>query len=309
MSVLSSQQTLMTGHLCRAMATMLASGLSPVQAMQTLLMQADSPQFADNCAKAVNALQQGLTLTEVWSQFRFFSRYQIVQLNVAELAGAMPQALLRLASQLERQNERNSRLKIQLRLSQTVILIALGVSVVLALLKGHGVLASLCALLVIAVATKALLDLLKLDMFYLLTLVWRSGGIKHISLNQRFFEYHWYNLLTMQLKAGIDACQALTNQLELIDAPVYRNNVRACSKWLYEGQSLTLALKRSGLVFTTELKQVLSIGEKSGRLDETLTGHLQREEQYLELIVSSFYEWLPRFYYLLVVSVLLSFAF
>jgi hypothetical protein len=53
------------------------------------------------------------------------------------------------------------------------------------------------------------------------------------------------------------------------------------------------------------MKQTLWTGERTGRLAPTLKYHLDLEGKHLEVATATFYEWLPRFYYLMALSVVL----
>ncbi|MBC7751496.1 MAG: hypothetical protein H7Z73_07220 [Candidatus Saccharibacteria bacterium] len=66
-------------------------------------------------------------------------------------------------------------------------------------------------------------------------------------------------------------------------------------------------MSQSKLILTSAMKQTLWTGEKSGRLAPTLKYHLELEEKHLEVATATFYEWLPRFYYVMAVGVVLHF--
>lgn len=308
-NALDHRQPLMNAHWCRALATLLASGLSAQEVMTKIKAQDEyNPAFAEACSKVIVEIEQGVSFVMALTRHNFFNRYQLEQLKIGERAGTLPSVLLKIATRLERQQERNQRLKIQLKLSQAIIAISLIAGVLLAVAKGTNPLSSLVVLMVVVIVTKIIYQLLDADIFQVLAQAWTSKSIHKIAILKRLFEYYWYDLLVGQLEAGIDTVQAIDHLHDLIPSPLLRHNIRVCQRHLEQGHTLVLALSQAQLVLTSEMKQVLLVGEKSGRLVAALKHHLATEEQKLELTAATFYEWLPRLYYLLTVSVVLHFV-
>ena len=68
------------------------------------------------------------------------------------------------------------------------------------------------------------------------------------------------------------------------------------------------ALNQGQLILSQQLKQILMVGERSGQLVPNLKHHLEFEQQQLDIIVTTFYEWLPRFYYVLTIGIMMGYA-
>lgn len=304
-----AHQPLMTGHWCRSIATMLVAGMSVQQVFTTIKAQDEhNHALVDACNKALVDVNQGLSFTAVAARYHFFDGYQVEQLKIAELAGKLPLTLINIAHRLERKNERNQRLRAQLKFSQAVIAIGLLASILLALVKEAGFFHEIMALLTVIISTKLIFRTLDSDIFYLLAQAWNRHILQKVAILKRLFEYYWYLLLVLQLEAGIDPAQAVANLRDLLPSSLFRNNVRTCQRHLEQGKTLVVALSQAQLIMTPELKQALFVGEKSGCLVSSLKHHLDLEQQYLELKATEFYEWLPRLYYVVAVSLMMRFV-
>ncbi len=304
-----ARKPLMDAHWCRALATLLASGLSAEQALIAIKRQAGrNHRLVNACSKALVEIEQGSSLVSAISQHHFFNHYQLEQLKIGELSGSLPQTLMNIAHRLNRQNERKQRLKTQLKFSQAIILIGLIAGIVLAATKGGSFISEVVGLTIIVIVTHFIYRVLDADIFSILA---RAGQrplmLQHVNVLKRLFEYYWYSLLAAQLDAGIDPVHALRNLHDLFPSALLKRNTRVCERSLEKGSSLVAALSQAQLIMTSEMKQTLWTGEKTGLLAPTLKYHLELEEKHLEVAIATVYEWLPRFYYLMALSVVLHF--
>ncbi|MCP5176299.1 MAG: type II secretion system F family protein [Moraxellaceae bacterium] len=301
------QQSLMNGHWCRALATLLLSGLDTQSALSALKEQAtDNVALQRACLYAIEELKQGASLTQALANYGFFNRYHVEQLRVAELSGKIPAMLASLATRLEQQYERQQRLRTQLKLSQAVIIIGLLASVFLAVAREQSLWPQCWQLVLIVVITKALFRVLSLDILLLLAMAWTYQWLLKIALVSRLFEYYWYNLWLLQSDAGVDNAQVLFNLRDLFSSSNYRHHNRIAQRYLEEGNTLLFSLSQAGLILTSPLKQVILVGEKSGKLTQAVNHHLTLEKQRIDIIIVSFYEWLPRIYYVLALGIVLD---
>ena len=304
-----SRKPLMDAHWCRALATLLASGLSANQALTAMKGQAErNHRLVSACSKALVNIEQGASFVGAMSRHNFFNRYQLEQLKIGELSGSLPLTLINIANRLNRQYERNQTLKTQLKLSQAVIVIGLIAGTVITATKGGSFLPEVMGLAIVIIVTQLIYRMLDADIFSVLARAWQHQLImRNVKVLKRLFEYYWYSFLAAQLDAGIDPVHALMNLHDLFPSPLLKRNTRVCQRSLEKGSSLVAALSQAQLILTSEMKQTLWTGEKSGLLAPTLKYHLELEEKHLEVATATFYEWLPRFYYLMAVSVVLRF--
>lgn len=276
---------------------MLASGLSPQQIMSSLQQQVESATQQQAFAKVEQGLAQGQSWIDLLLKYRCLSRYHYQVLSIAEGAGKLVPTFLMLAHQLEQRQERQQRLKVQIGVAQAIISIALLVQIVVAVIGGLFPLSAIIFWLLMLFLTRSLYFLLAQDIFVLLSMGVSKPLLKTNQIVQRVFEYYFYDLLLMQLSAGIDAQQAIRVLSQIFPSASLRHKLRAAQHFLEQGNSLTSTLIKANLVFTTHLKQVLSVGEQSGRLEQNLAYHLRLEAQYLDIIIRDIFAWLPRVYY------------
>lgn len=304
-----SRKPLMNAHWCRALATLLASGLSFDQALIAIKVQAGrNHRLVHACSLALVEVERGASFVEAVSRYHFFNSYQLEQLRISELSGCLPQKLIQIANQLHKKHERNQKLKAQLKFSQAVMVIGLIVGMVFTAVKGGTYIYAVAGLVTVVIVTHWIYRVLDTDVFSILAYAWQhSLLIGNVGWLKRLFEYYWYSLLVLQLDAGIDPVHALVNLYHVFPSVLLKRNTRICQGSLEQGNSLIQALSQGQLILTNRMKQTLWAGEKAGLLTSALKSHLALEEQYLEVIVAAFYEWLPRFYYLIVLSIVLHF--
>lgn len=301
---------LLNGEWCRSIATMLASGLTPVQVFTTIQQQVSTKEpFYRVCQQAIPLLESGLSLVEVLYELDCLSAYHYQLLKVAEYSGQLSTVFIQIAHQLERSQQRNQRLKIQLRVSQAIISIGLLAHLLLSLFKQQFPIIEMVFFIALLTITRFILNLINANLFSVLAWIWQSRFAQKISIFTRFFEYYLFRLLLIQWQSGIDPEQGLA-QLQLLFAnPSLKQKIRLSQAQIAKGAALTTTLTKHQLILSSHLKQVMQIGETAGRLTDHLAHYLQQEEKYLALVIESIYEWLPRFYYLLAIVALMNYVF
>ena len=301
---------LLNGEWCRSIATMLASGLTSVQVFTTIQQQLSTKEpLYRVCQQAIPLVEAGLSLVEVLYELNCLSAYHYQLLKVAEYSGQLSTVFIQIAYQLERSQERQQRLKIQLRTSQVIISIGLLAHVLLSLFKQQFPFIEIIFFIALLIITKGILTILTADLFSVLAWIWHNRFAKISSVLVRFFEYYLFRLLLIQWQSGIDAEQSLAQLNSLFNSELLKQKIRLAQGQIAKGASLTTTLAKQQLILSSHLKQAMQIGEASGRLTEHLAHYLQQEEKYLALVIDSVYEWLPRFYYVLAIVALINYVF
>lgn len=292
---------------CRAMATLLASGLSAEQTFITLKGQAGrNLRLAQACQKALTDVQRGSSLIDALARHNFFNCFQLEQIKIGELSGSLPSTLLNIANRLNKQNERNKKLKAQLKLSQAIIVVGFIAGMILTTIKGGHLLYGIVGLMIILMVTKLIYLVLEADVSYLISGAWKYPVLmNNVRVLQHLFEYYWYFSLSAQLGAGIDPVHALRNLHDLFPSPLLQSRTQISQRSVKKGNSLVMALSQAQLIMTHEMKQTLWTGEHTGQLAPTLKHYLELEAKKLEVISATLYEWLPRLYYVVAISVVL----
>lgn len=302
--------TLLNGEWCRAIATMLASGLTPQHIFNTIQQQVSNKEpLYRVCQQAIPLVESGLSLVEVLYELDCLSAYHYQLLKIAEYSGQLSKVFIQIAHQLERSQERNQRLKIQLRVSQVIISIGLLAHVLLSLFQQQFPLVEMMFFIALLAMTKLIFKVINADLFSVLAWIWHQRLTKMIPILRRFFEYYLFRFLLIQWQSGIDAEQSFTQLNSLFNSGLLKQKIRLAQGQIAKGAGLTATLLKQQLILSSALKQTMQVGESAGRLSEHLEHYLQQEEQYLAIVIADFYEWLPRFYYVLAIVALMNYVF
>ena len=298
-------RTIITPQQFRQIATMYDAGLDITQAIENI--SKDSDLYLQ---PVVLQLKQGTKLSTALKHSKVITPYETALLETGEQSGKLSGALKQIAAFHESRYSRVNRLKTQLMLPLFVAFIGIAAVTVLDITQGNTALTSVVNngifLAVLYAATKWLTFILKSDIFSLLSIGWNLSLHNKSALFQRYFEFHFYTLLTWQINAGVDYQSALRKNAQILSSKNYQAKVRNAQNTLEQGHTILSALQNSGLILSANLRQVVHTGEQSGNLDGALKHHLTEQKTQLEQTTNLFFEWLPRFYYVLVIALVLS---
>lgn len=301
---------LLNGECCRAIATMLASGLTPQHIFNTIQQQLSSKEpLYKVCQQAIPLVEAGVSFVDVLYELHCLSRYHYQLLKVAEYSGQLSHVFIQIAHQLERSQERNQRLKVQLRISQAIISVGLLTHVLLSLFQQQFPLVEMVFFIALLTMTKLIFKIINANLFSVLAWIWHQRLANSIPILRRFFECYLFRFLLIQWQSGIDAEQSLAQLNSLFNSGLLKQKIRLAQGQIAKGAGLTATLLKQQLILSSALKQTMQVGESAGRLSEHLEHYLQQEEEYLALVIASFYEWLPRFYYVLALVALMYYVF
>ncbi|UTW10211.1 type II secretion system F family protein [Marinobacterium rhizophilum] len=289
----------------RSLATLLGAGIAPVQALG--VMQRQFPEQAAGLGRMSRLLRGGTSLANALTQAQALGSGACQTLQAAEAAGQLDAALRQVAACAEQQYLRIRAFKARLWLPWVVLVIALLAGCLIRLQTPGASLPGVffdlgLSLGWVALVTVLLLYLLQLDRMHWLSWGWR-WKLQGTRLYALVYECHFFGLLFWALNAGIDCAQALGNASAFLRNPDYQRAVRRAEILAAGGESLTAALQQAGLVLSVEMTQLLDSAEQAGRIAPAIEHQLGILQQRLELRTQSLYEWLPRFYYLLVLGV------
>ena len=295
-------------HPARALGALLAAGISPAQAAASLRDHKDIPlPVRRKLEPAARLLTEGKSFVEAFGQTGLFQRYELEILRVSEIGGQLPQALTAMADRVEKAQARISTLRARFALPAAVLVIAMLAGTVLGAFRNGPqavtVLGNLVTLLVVYVLTRWLMRLVTMDGLAWAAVFWQLGLTRRFAVCRRQFEYYWYDLFMAMAEAGVDFQAALNGMIGLIKVSSYQAQARSAHRQLGRGTSLSQALSDNGLILTEELRLVVHVGERSGRLSEAIRQHLAVQQRSFEVLVQSLDDWLPRAYYLVVLVV------
>lgn len=281
----------------RQFATMISAGLPMVQCLEILGVQMESPEFKKIINEVRESVQSGSTLSEAMSRHKkAFDDLYVNMVEAGEVGGALDTILIRLATYREKADKLIRKVKGALVYPIVVMVVAVGVTfamlrfivpVFAKMFSGLGAelpaptqfvlgishflqsntLLLILGMIGIAVAYKLyvrrpdgrlVVDKLKLRMPLL-------GDIIRKSAISRFTR-----TLSTLLSSGVSILDALNITARTSGNMVLQNAIRRAMLSIAEGETITAPLKDSG-VFPPMVTQMISVGEKTGGLDEMLS--------------------------------------
>jgi type IV pilus assembly protein PilC len=281
----------------RQFATMISAGLPMVQCLEILASQMESPEFRKIINEVKESVQSGSTLSEAMSRHKkAFDELYVNMVEAGEVGGALDTILVRLATYREKADKLIRKVKGALVYPVVVMIVAVGVTfamlrfivpVFAKMFAGLGAelpaptkmvlsisqflqsntitmiigLAGLIVayrLFVRKPAGRLAVDKLKLRMPLLGDLI-RKSAISRFT-----------RTLSTLLSSGVSILDALNITARTSGNMVLQNAIRGAMISIAEGETITSPLKDSG-VFPPMVTQMISVGEKTGGLDEMLS--------------------------------------
>jgi len=281
----------------RQFATMIGAGLPMVQCLEILANQLESPEFRKITEKIKEDVQSGSTLSEALGKHKkVFDDLYVNMVEAGEIGGALDTILIRLAGYREKADKLARKVKGALVYPIVVAVVAGGVTfamlafIVPVFAKMFGGLGAELPgptlmilnlsnflrgnLLTIIIAVVALLVGAKLalrspdmallfDKFKLRMPL--LGDLIRKSAISRFTR-----TLSTLMSSGVSILDALDITAKTAGNLVLQNAIRKSMYSIAEGETITAPLKESG-VFPPMVTQMISVGEKTGGLDEMLS--------------------------------------
>ncbi len=281
----------------RQFATMISAGLPMVQCLEILGTQMESAEFRKVIVQVKEAVQSGATLSEALGrQKKVFDDLYVNMVEAGEIGGALDTILIRLAQYREKSDRLVRKVKGALVYPIVVMIVAGGVTFAMLrfivpifakMFSGLG--AELPAptqfildlsnflkvntmliifLLVVAIIAfklflrnpkgRLIFDGFKLRMPLLGNLV-RKSAISRFT-----------RTLSTLLSSGVSILDALNITAKTAGNMVLHNAIKKSMLSIAEGETITAPLKEVG-VFPPMVTQMISVGEKTGGLDEMLS--------------------------------------
>jgi type IV pilus assembly protein PilC len=280
----------------RQFATMIGAGLPMVQCLDILAQQSEAMEMRNVIAKVKESVQAGSTLADSLSKHKkAFDDLYVSMVDAGEIGGALDQILLRLATYREKADSLARKVKGALVYPGVIVTVATGVVFVMLtyivpvfakmfeglgaelpgptqiVLKVSGflrgnivVLFFLLVALVVAYRFYSRTDGGRLNIDKLKLNAPLIGNLLRKSAVSRFTR-----TLGTLLSSGVSILDALEITAKTAGNKVIQNAIRKSVLSIAEGETITQPLKESG-VFPPMVTQMISVGEKTGGLDEML---------------------------------------
>lgn len=280
----------------RQFATMIGAGLPLIQCLEILSQQSESQQLREIIDKVRQSVQSGSTLADALSRHKkAFDDLYVSMVEAGEIGGALDQILLRLAAYREKADALARKVKGALAYPSVIVTVAIGVTFVMLtyivpifakMFQGLG--AELPG------PTQMVLNLSAFLKGNILT-----GLILFVAL---FIFYRWYSktdkgrlfidkvklrapllgsllrktaisrftrTLGTLIQSGVSILDALEITAKTAGNRVIQDAIKRSVVSIAEGETITHPLKETG-VFPPMVTQMISVGEKTGGLDEML---------------------------------------
>jgi type IV pilus assembly protein PilC len=281
----------------RQLAILLFSQTPPVEALHTLASQIEKEDFKEKILKIASEIESGKSFSAALAAFpKIFSNFYISVVKSGELSGNLPGAFNTLADYLERESEIVGKAKSAL-LYPSIILVTMIIMLTLMLFfvfpelekvfaeSGRELPALTSAVLKAAAFLRQFGWVIVLGVFAFLFFGGRylqtSEGkivfdrfllklpIVRTILRKIYLSRFSHNLGTL-ITSGLPIALALEISGQVVGNSVYWNIVLRARDAVRRGESISATLKRYPKEFPPIFSQMVFVGERTGRLDETL---------------------------------------
>ncbi|MBD3168829.1 MAG: type II secretion system F family protein [candidate division Zixibacteria bacterium] len=281
----------------RQFATMISAGLPMVQCLEILAQQSENPEMRRVINEVKESVQGGSTLSEAMSKHKkAFDDLYVNMVEAGEIGGALDVILVRLAIFREKADALARKVKGAMVYPIVVLIVALGVTfamltfivpVFAKMFAGLGTELPGPTLIVLAISntlqanflniTVAIIAIVflykwyvrkpegKLRMDKIKLKVPLLGDLIRKSSVSRFTR-----TLSTLLSSGVAILDALEITAKTSGNMVVQKAIKKSVLSIAEGETITAPLKESG-VFPPMVIQMISVGEKTGGLDEMLS--------------------------------------
>ncbi len=283
--------------LTRQMATLTGSGVPLSEALSALIEQVDNKHLQAVYRDIREKVTQGAQLADALSLHPlYFSKLYVSMVRAGEASGNLDQILSRLADYLQKQQRLRGR--VVAALTYPIIMVILGVGVTLFLMvylvpKVTEILKSRQKVLpLITVIVKGTSDFLVaywwavagvvvvIFLIYKLIVATEAGHYKRDSLLLSvpvlgsFFKKQAISRFCMTmsilLRSGLPALQSLIIVKQVVGNAVLAEAIQDVHDRVLEGADISTPLHRKKKIFPPVVAYMVSVGEKSGELEEML---------------------------------------
>ncbi len=280
----------------RQLATLLAASLTVVDSLTALIEQTENPSLKKTLTQVRESVNEGSSLAAALDQHRrVFSSLFINMVRAGEASGALPIVLLRLADFSEHQLD--TRKRITSKMYYPLFMVAIGSLVLFALLTYvvptvTTVFANMRQTLpwptVVLIAVSGFLRsfwwLLGIGIVCMVLLVqrysrtargtqrfdsWKIRAPVFGKLTLKLAMSRFTRTLGILLRSGIPVLDALDISSAVVNNTVLAHAITEAKEAIREGADIAGPLKASGY-FPPLVSHMISIGEKSGQLEEML---------------------------------------
>ncbi len=297
----------------RQLATLIASGLPVVEALQATARQARKPRVTGVLLQVRSRVVEGHALASALGEFpRSFNDMYTATVRAGERSGYLAPVLLRLADHSE--SSQFTQQKLRMAMIYPMVLVAVAVSVIIALMAF--VMPKLVGIFqrsdrILPDLTRALIavsDFLVNYGFYALPALIGVIAAARFTLRRPRYRLRWHRLLlriplvsrwqialdssrlsatlSILVASGVPLLEALQIAAGVPSNLALRRVCAQLGEAVAQGSSLHRAMEEAA-IFPPMLVQMVASGESGGKLDEMLERATENQERELELSLNT----------------------
>jgi len=280
----------------RQLASLIRSGVPILRALNIIAEQSENQAFKGVLAKISTDVKEGKSFSSSLQAWPYvFSSFYVAMVRSGENSGTLQEALLRIASYRQKQEEMLS--KVRAALAYPILMALVGAGTVIFMFTF--VMPKLMTIFAnmgqeLPVPTKVVIAIsvfLREKWFYLLgtllvlyILIIKSATFKarkyflsllslHVPVLNRFLIYNEFSTFSRTLenliKSGIPILRAIDISIPILGNEIIKRELRRSAMELEQGSAFGASLKKSKL-FPPFMISLITVGEESGKLDEAL---------------------------------------
>ena len=282
----------------RQLSVMLRSAIPPVESLRTQVTQAESSDFREAILKIAEMVETGSSLSQAFSSHpKIFNTFYVSCVKSGEASGKVADSLDYLAQHLESEYELQAKIKGAMLYPIMVITVALGVTALVIFFiipRLTSVLEEMAEEL--PASTRVMMSFSSfireggwiLILIFFVGLIflfqyfrrseegkdfWDKASLK-IPLFGDFYKKIYLTRfaenLSVLIAAGLPIIQALKITADVIDNSFYKKIIKKTEEKVARGETISSVLSRYPEQIPSFLTQMVSTGEETGRLENTL---------------------------------------
>jgi type IV pilus assembly protein PilC len=284
-------------HFARHLSLMLRSGIGLVEALRSIALQTEKSRFREMILKIADDVEGGVYFSDALSKFPdIFSAFFVNMIKSGEASGKLADSLAYLANNLEKEYT----LMTKIKSGMTYPIFVLFVFVIVGMVMFFVVLprfaeaveslnvklpAITMAIISVGVFLRSWWWLVFLLTLFLVFGIWRyiktregKELLSNLALRlpllgkivQKIYIARFCENLSTLIFAGLPITQALEVTSGIITNKKYHDIVVETREGVRRGESISTVLERYPKSIPSMVVQMVRVGEKSGRLDESL---------------------------------------
>ncbi len=298
----------------RQLTTLIESGIPAVEALGVLAEQVENLYFKGVISEILKKVKEGTAFSKALAEYpRVFPDIYLSMVEAAEISGNLPEVLNRVSIYLEKNNALRKKVKSALYYPAAIVLMAIGITGFLIfrvvptfkdIFDSLGGELPMPTQILISIS-EALTQPVSVIIFLAVLFIGGFSFQRYIRTPKGKFNFHKFLLkipvigelirkvaitqfsqtFATLIRSGVSILQGLDIVAKTSGNKVIEEAVLKAKKYIQEGQPIYIPLEESG-VFPPMVVRMISVGERSGRLEGMLAKIAQFYEEQTDAMVS-----------------------